>query len=99
MPTLSVSLADLDGTALAQAEAWVEVNRAALVDSAGDTVRVGRPVLDLSGLPDVPATVTLPVTDGWEYRVVVTYVAAGATQRWASPWFALTADADLADLI
>jgi hypothetical protein len=99
MPTLTMSLVDLDGQPLDRGRAWVEVNAAALVDAAGDTVYVGRPEVDLSGLPDAPASVVLPATGSWKYRVVAAYVAAGATQRWASPWFDLTADADLADLI
>lgn len=98
MAVLTVDITELAGLTWgdggANLRGWVESNAEAIVGAG--TIYMGRPQLDFTG---TTATVTLPATTGEVlYRVVITTIDGGARATVPIGWFALTADANLADL-
>lgn len=106
--TLTFALTDLVGLIgesidPSRVRVWIESNLpdGAVVDTAGNIIRLGNPTADLSAA-GTGSFAGLPLTTfvtGMQYRVAVEYPDAGTMRRktWSSGWFDFPASGDLAD--
>lgn len=107
MVTLTGNVTGLAGDLdVARVIVWLEANVAAVIDGTGNEVRLGaeRATPDSTGaftFADLLATNGATNPTSFQYRVRVDYpdaAAGGRSGTWDSGWFALTANADLADV-